>query len=125
MEIVPQPVQGLQVIQGYGGGGFRIAEQRHDGSILILDDQVRPWRPTSLADLTTADFDAALSAGPGVVEFVLLGVGPAMAPPPRAVREALAAVRVGLEVMDTAEACRLYNVLASEGRRIAACLIAI
>ena len=112
-------------IEAYGGGGFRIGGMRIEGSILILDDAVRPWPVASLAELTPAYFDAALAAGPAVVEFVLLGLGPAMAPPPRAVREAMAAARVGLEVMDTPEACRLYNVLAREGRRIAAALIAV
>jgi uncharacterized protein len=59
------------------------------------------------------------------VEFVVLGLGSQIAPPPKAVREALAGARIGLEVMDTPSAVRLYNVLASEGRRIAAALIAV
>jgi uncharacterized protein len=112
-------------IEAFGGGGFRLAGQRIEGSILILDDVVAAWRPRSLAEVAPADFDAVLAAGPAAVEFVLLGVGAAMAPPPRSVREALAAVRIGLEVMDTPAATRLYNVLASEGRRIAAALIAV
>ncbi|HTI68257.1 MAG TPA: Mth938-like domain-containing protein [Caulobacteraceae bacterium] len=112
-------------IEAYGGGGFRVAEQRHQGSILILDDRVGPWPVASLAELTPVHFDAVLAVGPAVVEFVLLGLGPAMAPPPRAVREALAAARVGLEVMDTPSAVRLYNVMAQEGRRVAAALIAV
>lgn len=112
-------------IEAYGGGGFRVAGQRHEGSILILDDVVRSWPVARLADLAPADFDAALAAGPGVVEFVLLGLGPTMLPPPKAVREAMAAARVGLEVMDTPQAVRLYNVLAHDGRRVAAALIAV
>ena len=112
-------------IEAYGGGGFRIEEVRHEGSVLILDDVVRPWPVASLADLTPAHFEAVLAAGPSVVEFALLGLGPAVAPPPRAVREALSAARIGLEVMDTPSAIRLYNVLAREGRRIAAALIAV
>ena len=113
-------------IEAYGAGGFRTDDGgRTEGSILILDDVVRPWPVASLADLTPAHFDAVLAAGPAVVEFALLGLGPAMAPPPRAVREALAAARIGLEVMDTPSAVRLYNVMAKEGRRIAAALIAV
>ncbi|OYX32481.1 MAG: hypothetical protein B7Y99_08360 [Caulobacterales bacterium 32-69-10] len=112
-------------IEAYGAGGFRTEAGRVEGSILILDDVVHPWPVASLADLTPAHFDTVLAAGPAVAEFALLGLGPAMAPPPRAVREALAAARIGLEVMDTASAVRLYNVLAKEGRRIAAALIAI
>jgi uncharacterized protein len=112
-------------IEAFGGGGFRVGGERVKGSILILGDAVSPWPVAILADLTPAHFDAVLAAGPAVVEFVLLGLGPTMAPPPRAVREALAAVRMGLEVMDTPAACRLYNVLAKDGRRIAAALIAV
>jgi uncharacterized protein len=112
-------------IEAYGGGGFRVEGVRHEGSILILDDQVRGFAPATLAEVTPAHFDAVLAAGPAVVEFVLLGVGAAMLPPPRAVREALAGGQVGLEVMDTPAAVRLYNLLASEGRRIAAALIAV
>ncbi len=112
-------------IEAYGAGGFRTEAGRVEGSILILDDVVHPWPVASLSELTPAHFDAVLAAGPAVVEFALLGLGPAMAPPPRAVREALAAARIGLEVMDTPSAVRLYNVLAKEGRRIAAALIAV
>ena len=112
-------------IEAFGAGGFRVSGLRIEGSILILDDAVAPWPVASLAELTPAHFDAVLAAGPAVVEFVLLGLGPAMAPPPKAVREALAAAGIGLEVMDTPAACRLYNVLAREGRRIAAALIAV
>jgi uncharacterized protein len=112
-------------IEAYGGGGFRVAGRRWQGSILILDDEVRPWPVADLVDLAPTQFEAALAAGPAVVEFVLLGLGPVMAPPPRAIREALAAAQVGLEVMDTPAACRLYNVLAREGRRLAAALIAV
>jgi uncharacterized protein len=112
-------------IEAFGGGGFRIGGRRHEGSVLILGDEVLAWPVASLAELAPAHFDAVLAAGPETVEFVLLGLGPAMVPPPKAVREALAAARLGLEVMDTPEACRLYNVLAREGRRLAAALIAV
>lgn len=112
-------------IEGLGAGGFRVQGTRIEGSILILDDVARPWAPTGLAGLVPADFEVVFAAGPAVVEFVLLGVGAAMSPPPKAVREAVAAAGYGLEVMDTEAAAKLYNVLASDGRRIAAALIAV
>lgn len=112
-------------IEGYGAGGFRVDGVRFEGSVLILDDQARSWRPASLADLTPADFDAVIAAGPAVAEFVLLGMGGQMLPPPKAVREHLKAAGFGLEVMDTVAAVKLYNVLASDGRRVAAALIAV
>ena len=112
-------------IEAYGGGGFRIAGRRIEGSALILADRAAPWPVASLAALTPSDFDPILAADRAAVEFVLLGLGPAMVPPPRPVREALRAAGLGLEVMDTVAACKLYNVLASDGRRVAAALIAI
>ncbi len=112
-------------IDALGGGGFRVSGQRIEGSLLILCDQAHAWPADSLASLTPADFSAVIDAGREAVEFVLLGTGSVLAPPPKAVREALQALAIGLEVMDTPAAARLYNVLASDGRRVAACLIAV
>jgi uncharacterized protein len=112
-------------IDAYGGGGFRVSGERVEGSILILDDQLKPWPVASRETLSADDLAEVLAAGPRSVEFLLLGIGPKAAPPPPEVRKALQAAGMGLEVMDTATACRLYNVLAAEGRRLAAALIAI
>lgn len=112
-------------IDAYGGGGFRVSGERIEGSILILNDAVKPWPVTSREALTQADLAEVLAAGPRTVEFLLLGIGPRAAPAPAEARKALQAAGMGLEVMDTATACRVYNVLAAEGRRLAAALIAI
>ncbi len=112
-------------IDAYGGGGFRVSGRRVEGSILILDDTLHPWPVTALAMLGPDDIAPVLAAGLGQVEFLLLGVGRKVAPPPPALRQALRAAGLGLEVMDTATAARIYNVLVSEGRRLAAALIAI
>jgi uncharacterized protein len=112
-------------IDAYGAGGFRVAGAWREGSLLILDDEPRRWPVTSMEDLTPASFDEVIAAGPAVVEFVLLGTGARQALPPRAIREALSAAGLGFEFMSTQAAARTYNVLASEGRRMAAALIAI
>jgi uncharacterized protein len=112
-------------IDFYGGAGFRIAGERIEGSVLILDDLAQPWPVRTLAELRAEDFNIVLAAGAEPVEFILLGTGLETLPPPRRVREAMHAAGLGLEIMDTANAVRLYNVLAQEGRRIAAALIAI
>lgn len=112
-------------IDAYGGGGFRVSGERVEGSILILEDQLMPWPVASREALGVEHLAAVLAAGPRAVEFVLLGVGAKAAPAPAEVRKALQAAGMGLEVMDTATACRLYNVLAAEGRRLAVALIAI
>lgn len=111
-------------IDAWGGGGFRVSGDWRPGSLLILDDQPQDWAATSLADLTPDSFAEVFAAG-GAVEFVLLGTGLNNGLPPRAIRDALKAAGLGLEFMSTEAAARTYNVLASEGRRLAAALIAV
>ena len=73
--------------------------------------------PDALADVLTADR--------ADLEFVILGVGANMQPPPKALREAMAQAGIGLEVQTTPEAIRLYNLMAQQGRRVAAALVAV
>lgn len=111
-------------VDAWGGGGFRVSGQWMPGSLMIVDDVARPWAASSMASLTMDDF-AAVLANPAAVEFVLLGTGLTQALPPRAIRDGLRAAGIGLEFMSTEGAARTYNVVASEGRRVAACLIAV
>ena len=112
-------------IESFGGGGFRVNGVWRAGSLLVLDDAPRDWRPTALADVTADDLRAVLAAPAGAVEFLLLGVGAVQALPPKPVRTALAAAGLGLEYMATEPATRMHNVLASQGRRFATALIAV
>jgi uncharacterized protein len=118
---VRQPV----AIDSVGPGGFRIAGRWRPGSLLILADEPCDWRPSTLAEVTADDLRAVLGAPAGEVEFLLLGVGPVQAPPPRLVREALSRAGLGLEFMATEAAARMHNVLASQGRLFATALIAL
>lgn len=112
-------------IDAYGDGGFRLAGARHDGSVLILNDEPRTWGVAAMSDLTLDDLAPVIEAGAADVEFVLLGTGARNALPPREIRDGLRAAGIGLEFMDTPAAARLYNLLTSEGRRLAAALIAV
>jgi uncharacterized protein len=112
-------------IDAYGGGGFRLSGEWHAGSLLVLSDLAQPWAVTSLAELTLESLKPVFDAGRAEVEFLLLGVGVRNAQPPRAIRDALLLAGIGLEFMDTPAAARLYNVLTSEGRQLAAALIAV
>lgn len=112
-------------IDAYGDGGFRLAGERHEGSVLILRDEARSWNVASLDQLSLEALQPVLEAGAAEVEFVLLGVGARNAMPPREIREGLRAAGIGLEFMDTPAAAKLYNLLTSEGRRLAAALIAV
>lgn len=112
-------------VDAYGQGGFRLSGERHEGSVLIVQDEARHWPVSSLAELTPEALSPVFDAGRAHVEFVLLGAGAVNALPPRAVRDALQRAGIGLEFMDTPTAARLYNVLTAEGRRVAAALIAV
>ena len=112
-------------IDAYGGGGFRVSGVWRPGSLLIVDDKPADWSATSLAALTDEDFAGVFDAPAGSVEFVLLGTGRDQALPPKAVRDAIRSRGLGLEFMASEAAARTYNVLAAEGRRLAAALIAV
>ncbi len=112
-------------IDSFGAGGFRVSGVWRPGSLLLLDDAVFDWRPTTLADVTPADLAAVIEAGTAVSEFILLGTGAVQALPPKSVRDAARAAGLGFEFMATPAAARTYGVLASQGRRFAVALIAL
>lgn len=112
-------------IDSFGAGGFRVSGEWRPGSLLILDDQPRDWRPRALADLTVEDFAEVIAAGTVICEFVLLGTGALQGLPPLPVRTALRQAALGLEFMTTANAARTWGVLVSQGRRPALALISV
>jgi uncharacterized protein len=113
------------IIDAYGGGGFRVGAERFEGSILIVKGEVRPWPVRALGDLRPQDLADVAQLGALEIEVLLLGTGAAMALAPRPVRDWMNTAGVGLDVMSTPEACRMYNYLAGEGRRVAAALLAV
>lgn len=123
MELLHQPpVGGLQLVQSYGEGGFRVSGKRYEGSILILPDKTASWSIEDLADLTLPSLKPIMEAEPAV-EILIIGCGPMFGLVPVTLREVLKSKKIGVETMDTGAACRTYNVLAGEGRRVAAALI--
>ena len=112
-------------VDAFGGGGFRLSGDWRPGSVLILDDVAHPWPIASAAALSVETLASVLKAGPAVSELLVLGMGASNALPPREVRQAFLAAGLGLEFLDTPAAARLYNLLTSEGRRVAAALIAV
>lgn len=121
----PERPAAPQVIQAYGNGGFTASGVRHNGSVVVLRMRTSSWSPPDdLADLTIADFAPVMNA-PADVDIVLLGCGPRGVMLPGALRGQLKAAGVTVETMDTGAACRTFNLLQIEGRRVAAMLVAI
>ncbi len=124
MDVTPLVPQGRQIIESYGDGGFTVTGESYRGSVLVLRDWAGSWPLTSLAELDIASLEPVFAAEPPV-EVLLIGCGRAMAFIEPELREAARARGVALEPMDTGAACRTYNVLILEDRRVAAALIAV
>jgi len=124
MDVTPLIPEGRQIIQSYGSGRFRVNDQVFESSILVWPEQSQSWAPASMADLTLESLQPVLNLDQGV-EVLLLGCGPSISPIPKELRAAVREFGVVMEPMDTGAACRTYNVLMSEERRVAAALIAV
>eukprot|EP00435_Cladocopium_sp_Y103_P076532 s1_g271.t1 len=112
-------------IDAYGDMGFRIDKKRVEGSMYLLPDAgMFPWHVTSIGELTPAHFDEIAEAQESF-DLLLLGTGPSLQFPSAEVRAHLTDIPLHFEVMDTGAACRTYNVLLGEQRRVAAALIAV
>lgn len=124
MDITPDIPQDRQVIESYGEGRFRISGRAHRGSVLVFPDRTLAW-PVAAMDALTMDALAEVVAARPPVEILLIGCGPKLALLPGPLRQALRAQGIGCDTMDTGAACRTYNVLLAESRRVAAALIAL
>jgi len=111
---------GRNAITGYGEGYVLVNGQRHEASVIVLPDRVLPWDVSEFAGLTSADFEKLKSLD---AEILLLGTGPRQRFPDPRLTAPLAAAGVGVEVMDLKAACRTFNILVAEERRVAAALL--
>jgi uncharacterized protein len=109
------------MITGYAPDHVAVNGVRHTASLILRPDALLPsWPVRDVAQLRADDF-GWIRERP--VEILLLGTGPRQVFPPRAVWRELRMEPWGLEIMDTAAACRTYNLIAAEGRTVAAALI--
>ncbi len=110
----------VNLIRGYSPQEIRVGEQQLRSSCIVSADTViADWGPSSFAELTAAHLEKVLALQP---EVVLLGTGPTQRFPAAGIRGALVARGVGLEVMDLGAACRTFNILVQEERRVVAAL---
>ncbi len=111
-------------MSNYGNGGFRFAEVSHKGSLLFLPSGIYAWDITDFSSLEAQSFELIFPET-AKIEFLLLGSGPQLLMPNKAIREVFESHDIGLETMSTGAAVRTYNVLLAENRSIAAALIAV
>lgn len=119
------PPAGPLVVASYRGGAFNISGTRHAGSIILLRDRVLPWAVEAHGTIDAAALAETVAGAGAAVELLLIGCGPRLVPVAPALRQALKARGIAVEPMDTGAACRTFNVLTAEERRVAAALIAV
>jgi uncharacterized protein len=121
MDVTPLIPADRQVIDSYGRESFRVSGVAHEGAILVFPDTTEPWAARGTDDLTPESLEPVVAHGD--VEILLVGCGRRMVPIAGTVRARLRAAGIVIDVMDTGAACRTYNVLLAEGRRVAAALL--
>lgn len=118
MKFTLEPGVPANLIRGYSDHEIRIGERSvHDSCIVTADTLIAPWEPRSFAELEAAHLEALLALSP---ELIVLGTGQLQQFPSAEIRARLAQRGVGLEAMQLGAACRTFNVLVQEERRVAA-----
>ncbi|MEP4038466.1 Mth938-like domain-containing protein [Pseudophaeobacter sp.] len=106
-----------QPVDGYGPGFFRVGGDVHEGALLITATGLSPWGGY--------DDAASLLALAGKVDVIFVGTGSEITHIPKELRNKLEEAGLGVEVMNSPAACRTYNVLLSEGRRVALAVLPV
>ena len=110
----------LQLFTGYGTGFVAVNNVRYEKCVVVSPLAVIEWGVSGFEALTAADFGFVESLKP---EILILGTGATQRFPRPELARALAARGVGVEVMDSRAACRTYNILATEGRKVVAAVL--
>ena len=121
MKFQPDTFDGSNAVSRHEADAVWVNGQRHQGSLLVpWKGEVRVWPVTGLAALQPEHFEQVLALAP---ELVIFGSGARLRFIAPALYRALIDARIGLETMDSAAACRTYNVLAAEGRSVVLALL--
>ncbi len=104
------------VFTGHGDGFVRLGIVEYRENIVVTPEKIiTGWAPRGFDGLAPEDFATLVDLAP---EVVLLGTGAAIRFPHPRLTHALTDARIGLEVMDTPAACRTFNILSAEGRKV-------
>jgi uncharacterized protein len=121
VDVTPIIPAGRQVIDSYGPRGFKVSGIAYEGAILVMPLATQAWAPRTMAEVTFASLEPIVT--PGGVEILLLGCGRRMVLVAAELRRMLRGHGIVIDAMDTGAACRTYNILLAEDRRIAAALL--
>jgi uncharacterized protein len=124
MEITVVDPGARALIQAYGDGGFRVSGRRSEGAVLVLENSIIEVGYISVEEIRADHLQPALDAVPPV-EILFMGCGERAQVLPVEAHGILSRAKISVETMDTGAACRTFNLLQGEGRRVAALLIAV
>ena len=127
MDVTPLVKKGQQIIQSYAGGTFKISGRNYSGPVIVYPDFTMDWDldlGINLETLNISSFHDLLTRKDDI-DVVLLGCGGQMKFMPKPLKSAFKEQGLHVEIMDTGAACRTYNVLMAEGRRVAAVLLPV
>lgn len=117
-DMMPQLGAGAQLVRSYGPAGFRIGQDVHEGHVLVLPAQTLAWN----GEMTIEALTPLMTAEPAT-EILIIGTGKRHEMIAPELRRAFKERGVGFDTMDTGAACRTFNILLGEGRRVAAALV--
>ncbi|MCB9964146.1 MAG: Mth938-like domain-containing protein [Rhodospirillales bacterium] len=123
MDVTPLIPAGRQIIQSYGATGFKISGIRYEDAVMVTPEKTWVWTgKPSVQDLSAADFTDYLPPG-NAYDVYLLGTGKTSTFLPAPLLRDLKSRQIHPDVMESGAACRTYNVLMAEGRRVVAFLL--
>ena len=121
MKLQADRIEGQNAIARHGPDGVIVNGVEYRSSVLVpAAGSVTAWPVERFEALTEAHFEAIAALAP---ELVIFGSGPRIRFPHPSLIRPLITRRIGVETMDTAAACRTYNVLLAEGRAVVAALM--
>lgn len=124
MEITPLVPENRQTVQSYGIGRFKVSQIEYESSIIVLPLRTLSWGVKALNDINFQNLAPVLEDNPPI-DILLIGCGKSMQLLPRDFSDRWRQNSIAVDAMDTGAACRTYNILSAEGRRVAAALVAL
>ncbi|WP_153131857.1 Mth938-like domain-containing protein [Dechloromonas hortensis] len=121
MKLHQSNTAGLNMFTAYGEGYVAVNNEKHQKNLILLPESIiLEWSTATVSTLTESDMQKLLGLG---TEIILLGTGARLRFPAGPLLRPFAPAGIGLEVMDLQAACRTFNILAAEGRKVAAALL--
>lgn len=123
MDVTPLVKADQQIIQSYANGRFKVSGLTYEGAVFVLPDRTQAWGyEGEIGGLAESDFDFLVERADDI-DVVLLGCGKMTTFLQPKLKKSLKDKGLSVDVMDSGAACRTYNVLMAEGRRVAAALL--